>query len=58
VLLATVRLLWFVAGAAWTDPAAAAGICAFVGIGVGTGATAILFVDGKEIGGFWIGRRK
>ena len=58
VLLAMVRLLWFVAGAEWSAPDVAAGLCSFVGIVVGAAVTAVLFADGTEIGGFWIGRRK
>ena len=57
-LLAMARLLWLVAGAEWSDPSMAAGVCAMVGGMLGLPISIALFAEGIRIGGFWIGGRK
>lgn len=57
VMLFTTRLMWWAAGAAWTEPTVAAVFCTFIGAFIGLIAAIFMWEGDIEIGHIHIGRK-
>lgn len=57
VLLALARLLFWAAGAEWSDPALAARLSLLFGLVFGFLFSLFAWLENVKIGGFWIGRK-
>lgn len=58
VFLGMARVLWFLAGAEWSDPGGAAFMCMIAGVGLGGTIACLMMATGDTIGFIRIGGKK